>query len=661
MADLGSITLMLALALAAYAVVGSLVGQWRRAPELVVSARYATYLTPLMLGVATLALVSAFVNHNFELRYVAGHSNLAMDPWLTWVAFYAGNEGSMLFLALIFAGVAALAVWRASDEVRPALPYTTAVLMLITVFFVAVMMTMANPFVELPVVPADGQGINPLLTHFGMFIHPPLLMAGLIGLGIPFAFAMGHLMAGQTGDEWVDTARIWALVVWATLTVGLLLGAWWAYTILGWGGYWAWDPVENAGLLPWLPLTAFVHSIMVQRRRGMFRMWNMALIIMAWGFAMYGMFMNRGGPVPSVHSFGQSTMGWVFLIFLGVNLIGAFGLFFWRYSRLKSAAPLESHLSREAAFLLNNLLFLMIALVTLWGVVYPRVTDVFRGVTITVGRPYFDTVAGPLFLALIVLMGIGPLLPWRRASGNSLARLLRFPVAVGVATALVTVALGANSFIPALAFGVCGMALAGILREWARGTQVRHTKGESYPVAFTRLVASNRPRYGGYIAHIGIILLAFAATGSSFYSVQDDFSLAPGERAVLGDYEVEYISSTAEARADRIEYRADVVVYKGGEPIKRLQPGYAFYPAFSMASTRAGIRSSPVEDLYILASEFSDDGRALFKIRINPLIIWMWLAGPLFVLGTVVALWPERQKAAVAVSTLRARTVPATG
>jgi cytochrome c-type biogenesis protein CcmF len=287
------------------------------------------------------------------------------------------------------------------------------------------------------------------------------------------------------------------------------------------------------------------------------------------------------------------------------------------------------------------------------------VTDVFRGVTITVGRPYFDVIAGPLFLALVVLMGVGPLLPWRRASGQSLLRLMRIPIMVGLGTALVSVALGAESFIPALAFGVCGMAAAGIAREWAKGTQVRHKKGENYALAFTRLVSSNRPRYGGYIAHIGIIMVAFAATGSSFYSVQDDFSLAPGERAVLGDYEMEYLGSTTVVRSDRIEQRADVILYKNGEAVKQLQPGYAFYPSFSMAATRAGIRQTPVEDLYILASEFSEDGRALFRLHINPLIIWLWLAGPVMVFGTVVALWPERQKAAVAISALRVAPAPA--
>ena len=295
----------------------------------------------------------------------------------------------------------------------------------------------------------------------------------------------------------------------------------------------------------------------------------------------------------------------------------------------------------------------MIALVTLWGVVYPLVTDVFQGVIVTVGRPYYDIVAGPLFLALVALMGVGPLLPWRRASGGGLLRLLRFPIIVGVITAAIAVGLGARSFLPALAFGVCGLAAAGILREWLRGTLVRHERGEGYATAFGRLIMSNRPRYGGYIAHIGIVLLAFAATGSSFYSVQDDFSLAPGERAALGSYEVEFLGSAMQARSDRVEHRAAVMVYKDGEPLEQLNPGYAFYPAFSMAATRAGIRQTPVEDLYVLASEFTADGRALFRVHVNPLVIWLWIAGPIMVLGTVVSLWPERQRATVALPALR--------
>ena len=288
--------------------------------------------------------------------------------------------------------------------------------MLVLTFFLAVMAFMANPFDKLPFVPADGEGINPLLTHFGMFFHPPALMAGLIGITVPFAFALGSLLARQTGDEWVDPGRVWGIIAWVLLASGLLLGSWWAYTILGWGGYWFWDPVENAAFMPWLALTAFIHSIMVQKRRGMFRMWNIALINVAFGLALYGMFMNRGGSVPSVHSFGASSLGWVFLMFLVIGVIVPFAIFFWRYHLLKSAQNLDSMLSREAAFLVNNLLLLGIAFVTLWGTVYPLISRLTSGEEITVARPFYDQVNGPLMLALIFLMGIGPMLPWRRAN-----------------------------------------------------------------------------------------------------------------------------------------------------------------------------------------------------------------------------------------------------
>ena len=468
MTDLGKIAVLLTVALSAYAVVGSVVGARWRMPELVQSARSAAYVAPLMLVAATIVLVAAFVTHDFSVQYVAENSSRAMSQWLTWVAFYAGNEGSLLFLATIFAVLAAVAIARAPKRVAPSLPYTVAVLSIVTLFFSAVLATLASPFVEVASPPPDGRGINPLLTHPGMLVHPPMLMTGLIGVAIPFAFAFGHLASGRTGDEWVDPARVWGLVVWAILTIGLLLGAWWAYTILGWGGYWAWDPVENAGLLPWLPLTAFIHSIMVQRRRGMFRSWNIVLITVAWGMAMYGMFMNRGGSVPSVHSFAQSTLGWVFLLFLAFNVVVAFGVFFWRYGQLRSSAPVGSPLSREVAFLVNNVLFLLIALVTLWGVVFPLVSQVFRGVTVTVGRPFYDITTGPLFLALLLLMGVGPLIPWRRGSAQSLKRTLLLPAAAAAAVALVALVLGVRSLFPLLGLFACTVAGAAILREWAR-------------------------------------------------------------------------------------------------------------------------------------------------------------------------------------------------
>src|SRR5918992_1973663 len=363
--------------------------------------------------------------------------------------------------AFVLSVMSALAVWLAPARLREALPYTAATLMVIQTFFLAVMALMANPFAKLPVAPLDGQGINPLLTHFGMFFHPPALMAGLIGMSIPFAFALGSLIGGKTKDEWVDTGRTWGIITWALLASGLLLGSWWAYTILGWGGFWFWDPVENAALMPWLALTAFIHSIMVQKRRGMFRMWNIVLINVAFGLALYGMFMNRGGSVPSVHSFGASALGGIFLLFLAVGVIVPFGIFFWRYNLLKSAQSLDSTLSREASFLVNNLLLLGIAFVTLWGTVYPLISQL-GGQEITVARPFYDQVNGPLLLGLIFLMGVGPLLPWRRASLASLRRSLLLPGSAALGVVALLSVLGIRQPYALIGFGLCALVAAGI-------------------------------------------------------------------------------------------------------------------------------------------------------------------------------------------------------
>ena len=661
MADLGYITLLLALVLASYSVMGSLVGASRGAPQLVRSALNATYLAPIALGLSTVGLVGAFVSKDFQVQYVAEHSNRAMDPQYIWVAFYAGNEGSILFIAFALAVLAAVAVFFSPKALKPSLPYVNAVLMLVLVFFVAVMVFLANPFARLDFPPLDGRGINPLLTHPGMFIHPPMLMTGLISFTVPFAIAMGAMLSGRTGDEWVDAGRAWGILSWALLGIGLLLGAWWAYTILGWGGYWAWDPVENAGFMPWIVATAFIHSIMVQKRRGMFRMWNLALLIIAFGFAQFGMFINRGGPVPSVHSFGASTLGWIFLVFMGVTMLVSFAIFFWRYNSLKSAQTLESALSREGAFLVNNLLFLGVAFVTLWGVVYPLISELFQGETITVGQPFYNQVNGPIFLALIFLMGVAPFLPWRRASWRTVRQALLAPVAVAVLVVALLLALGVRNPYAVTAFGLCSFVTAGIVREWARGAISRHGRGESYPIAFARLIAGNRPRYGGYVVHLAVVLLALGVAGSSFYGIQRDVALSPGETTEIGGYSIKYIGSSAVDKVDRVEARTEVHVFRGDSFLGAYYPKRDFYPSFNMASTQAAIRSTPVEDLYIIPGELLDDGRALFRIFVNPLVMWMWVAGPLLILGVLVALWPQREPATLYARAPVGEAVPQSG
>ena len=646
MADLGAISLWIALALAAYSTVGSVAGKLRLSPALVESAQSAMYAAGLALMVATLSLVVSFISRDFEIAYVAAHSDLAMANKFTWVAFYAGNEGSLLYIATILSIMSAVAVWRAPEKFKDALPYTTAILMLTLTFFVAVMAVMANPFDKLPFVPLDGDGINPLLTHFGMFFHPPALMAGLIGITVPFAFAIGSLLAGKTGDEWVDAGRVWGMVSWVLLAGGLLLGSWWAYTILGWGGFWFWDPVENAAFMPWLGITAFIHSIMVQKRRGMFRMWNIVLINVAFGLALYGMFMNRGGSVPSVHSFGASQLGWIFLLFLAVGVIVPFAIFIWRYPLLKSVQNLDSMLSREAAFLVNNMLLLAIAFVTLWGTVYPLLSRLTNDEEITVARPFYDQVNGPLMLGLVFLMGVGPLIPWRKAGMASLRRSLLPPVVGGLLTVGILAALGLHKDYALIAFGLATFVTTGILMEWFRGTRSRHlNSGENYAAAFCRLITANRPRYGGYIVHLSVVMVTLGIVGTSFFGVQRDVVLSIGESTTINDYELVYLGTVEVPKSNRTEFTSTVQVFRDGELLDTLRTKRAFYPSFNMAATAAAIRSTPVEDLYVVPSENLPDGSVGFRVLVNPLIWWMWVAGPVMVLGTVIALWPQKIRA----------------
>ena len=649
--DAGQLALPISMLAAAYASTGSLLGGWQRVPTLVLSARYSLYTVPILLTISTAALVYAFVDHDFSVRYVAENSNLAMPTKYTWVAFYAGNAGSLLFIALAFSLVSVVAVLNLAKKLKHTAPFSTGIMALVLTFFLAIITFLANPLERLSFVPQDGQGINPLLVHFGMFIHPPVQMTGLISVALPFAIAMGALLAGRGGrDEWVDIGRLWGMVSWLILTIGLLLGSWWAYTILGWGGYWAWDPVENSALMPWLAMTAFVHSIMVQKRRGMFRMWNIMLVAIAFTLAQMGMFINRGGPVPSVHSFAQSTMGWLFLAFMGLTLLGSLAAFAWKMNTLRSQETLDSMFSRESAFLTQNVLFLAVAFITLWGTIYPVITQASQDVTITVGEPFFNRVNGPILLVIVILMGIGPLLPWRRATWSLVLKTIRVPLVFALLTTIVLVISGIHRPIAVIATAIVTITIVGIIHEWIRGTRSRHRKGESLPTAFIRLLSGNRPRYGGYIVHLAISVLAIGAIGSSFYEIQRDFVMTPGETQSLGNYTFNYLSFDKTSFSDRDEVKARFSVRKGERDIGTMDARRSFYHDFKMASTRAAIRSTPIEDFYIVPSEFQKDGRTVFRIYINPLVWWMWAAGPIFVLGTLLAISPKREPDAIALT-----------
>ena len=671
MADLGAMALLLGLALSAYSVIGSAIGVKIGMPALIVSARRALYMTTLAAAVASAALINAFVQNDFSIKYVADHSNSVMERAFVWVAFYSGNEGSLLYIVLALGVMSALAIRFAPKRMAPSMPWTIAVLAVVQLFYFFVLSFFASPFELLETIPVDGRGINPLLTHPGMFSHPPMLMGGLIAITIPFAFASGALISGNYGDDWVDVARVSAILSWGVLGAGLLLGAWWAYTILGWGGYWAWDPIENVALMPWLVLTAFIHSIMVQKRRGMFRMWNVALLNIAFVLAQLGMFINRGGPVVSVHSFASSTLGVIFLSFMLLSLVFAFGLFLWRMPQLKSERAMESFMSREASFLVNNFLLLSVVAVTLWGVVFPLFSDLARDVSVSVSAPYFNRANGPILLGIVLMMGVGPLLPWRKSSARSLKKWFIWPVAIGVLTIVVLVAFGVKRPVAIFSFGVVAFVATSIMQEWWRGTAARHRGGENWALAWWRLVNGNRPRHGGYIVHLSILMLGLGIIGTNFYQQRTDGALALGESLVIDNYRIEYVDNGNSNRPDRIAQWADMSIYridtadyaaeisfaraqgsdgftlKDSTPrpndrlIGQIQPWHGFYPDFNMASVRSGIRSTIVEDLYVIPRDFLSDGRVSLAVSINPLAWWLWASGPFFILGTMVALWPQ--------------------
>jgi len=671
MADLGLMSVLLGLALSAYAAIASVVGVKKRMPELLVSSSRSLHMTTLVTVVASLALITAFVQNDFSIKYVSDHSNTVMDRAFVWVAFYAGNQGSLLFILLVLAVASSLSVWLAPKRLARSMPWTIAILGATQFFYFFVLAFYASPFELNDVGPLDGRGINPLLTHPGMFSHPPLLMGGLITITIPFAFASGALIAGNYGDDWIDVARVTSIISWGVLGTGMLLGAWWAYTILGWGGYWAWDPIENVALMPWLVMTAFIHSIMVQKRRGMFRMWNIAMLNIGFVLAQLGMFINRGGPVVSVHSFASSTLGVIFLSFMMISLVFAFALFLWRMPELKSDRAMESFMSREASFLINNFLFLAVMAVTLWGVLFPLFSDLARDVSVSVSAPYFDRANGPILLGIVLMMGVGPLLPWRKSSARSLKQWFVWPTIIGIITIIVLVLLGVKRPVAILSFGVVAFVAAAILEEWWRGTVSRHRAGDNWALAWWRLVNGNRPRHGGYIVHISILMLGLGIIGTNFYQQRTDGALGLGESLVIDNYRVEYVSNGDASRSDRIAQWAEMSVFNidrqdyiqefefaeaqgadgftikdsslrpNDEYIGQIEPWHGFYLDFNMASVRSGIRSTIAEDLYVIPRDFLSDGRVSLAVSINPLAWWLWASGPFFVIGTMVALWPQ--------------------
>ncbi|MDP2726506.1 MAG: cytochrome c-type biogenesis CcmF C-terminal domain-containing protein, partial [Dehalococcoidia bacterium] len=507
-----------------------------------------------------------------------------------------------------------------------------------------VMIFAANPFEGLPYVPPHGQGLNHFLLNMGMFFHPSTLYLGYVGFTVPFAFAIAALITGRLGDEWIRSTRRWTLFAWFFLGMGNLFGAQWAFVELGWGGYWGWDPVESASFMPWMVGTAYLHSVMIQQRRGMLKVWNMVLVITTFILAIFGTLLTRSGILSSVHTFSQSAVGPLFIALIGLLIVFSFGLLFDRLPRLRSDNDLDSLVSREASFLINNLLLVGIAFAVFWGTVFPLISEAVRGVKITVGPPFFSTVTGPILLALIVVMGICPLIGWRKATLDNLLRNFLYPMAGAVAIVPILFTIGVRAPYALAAFAASGFVVGALLLEFVRGVKARHrSSGQGHFRALFALIWGNKPRYGGYIIHLGIILIAIGVAASQFYGTSVEETLRPGESLNIRQYTLTFKGMEQFNTRTRRVTAASLDVYENGKKIDTMTSSKAFYKQEENPTTEVAIRTTLLEDLYIIFASWEGD-MASFKVLVNPMIVWIWIGGVVMLFGTIVAYWPDSRE-----------------
>jgi cytochrome c-type biogenesis protein CcmF len=639
MAFLGTYGLMLGLVLSVGGAVTAAVGARTDRPALVQTARRIAFAVLATMVVVDGAMLAALLSNDFTLRYVADNSSRETPVFFKVLSLWAADDGSLLFWNLILAGYVAAVAIRFRRYRPPTFPYALSVLFGVQAFYLLLVNGPARPFGTLAQAAADGRGPAPLLqNHPLMAVHPPFLYLGFIGFTVPFAFGVAALLAGTGSDAWVSIIRRWTLLVWCFLTVGLVLGALWSYSVLGWGGYWAWDPVENVALLPWLVATAFLHSIMLQERRGMARLWNIALVIGAFALTTFGTFLTRGSVLSSVHAFAQSAVGPAYLTFLGLVLLGGFGLVAWRLPMLRTPARLESTVSREAAIVGNNMLLLAATAIILLGTVLPLVVEALTGDQITVGGPYFQSALAPVFLLVLVLAGTAPLLPWRAVNRERAVRRLRLPVLAAALVIVGTSLAGLRDLYAVAGFGAATLVLVGNGQEIASGLAVgrRHS-------GVLRTLARGRRRYAGLTVHIGLALLAIGITASSNLAEQTQVTLRTGESTVFADHTLRYAGLETDQQAQRVVLTARVDVSGSGP----LTPRMNLYPAASEPIGSPSIHRGVLRDLYASVISLQDDGNsATFRFYRNPGITWLWIGGVVMALGGAAAAWPARRRRA---------------
>ncbi len=649
---LGQFALWTAFVLGLWSAGLAFLAPWQQRPDVALTVRRGAYGVFAALFVAAICLWKGIFAHDFNIEYVASYTSRNLPEYYLISAFWAGQKGSLLFWAVVLSIFGALAQVLTPKRHEGLLPYVAGITNLVAAFFIAVMLfgEHANPFERLAFTPPDGRGLNPQLQNPGMVAHPPMLYLGYISLTVPFAFAIAALLARKLDAGWIIAMRKWALASWLFLSVGITIGMWWAYVELGWGGVWAWDPVENASFHPWLTLTAFLHSVMIQEKRGMLKRWNMGLIIGTYLLSIFGTFITRSGVIASVHSFTQSSVGYFFLAFLLVTAVVSFTLLYTRWPELEPEAKLESMVSRESAFLFNNLALVGIAFSVLWGTLFPIVSEAVRGTKITVGPPFFNRVNVPLGLFLLFLTGVGPLIAWRKASARNLQRQFVVPGLAFVVTLAATFALGLRGY-PVMTVALAAFVLGTVAQEFGRGIRARmRMHAENVVTATGRLLARNRRRYGGYIVHVGVVIYFVAFVGLAFQA-KTSAELVPGEEVTLRspyghDVTFKYLGTSQLAQLNRRVSAATMQVSRDGKPIgtivsEKRQHIDSFGNKLFEPSTEVGLKSNLQEDLYVVYTGTPDGTeRAQFSIIINPLVSWFWIGGAVLVLGGLLAMWP---------------------
>ena len=642
MTEIGYSSVLTAFFLSGYSALIAFFGIRGRQGNLVASAENAAYAVFGFLTIGSFVLIYALVTRDFQIEYVARYTSNGLPMTYTIAAFYAGQKGSLLLWGWLLSIFAAIVTFQNRKKNRELLPYVLTVLMTVTMFFTFLMVFVTNPFETFNYRPPDGQGLNPLLQNPGMLLHPPTLFIGYVGLTVPFGFAIAALITGRLDAVWIKSTRKWTIVAWFFLTAGNMLGMEWAYVELGWGGYWAWDPVENASFMPWIIATAYLHSVMIQEKRGMLKVWNIVLIIFSFLMTLFGTFITRSGLIASVHSFGESSLGWIFLIFLIASLLISLTLLIRRLPQLKSKNQLDSFFSKESSFLYNNLLLVGIAFTVLWGTLFPIISEAIRGVKISVGPPFFNAVITPIGLGLLFLMGICPLIAWRRSSVSNFFKKFFIPSTAAVAGAFVLFIVGIRPFYTLISYALCIFVLITLFFEFFYGIRTRHSVfKEVYHKALWNLVVRNKRRYGGYVVHFGVVLV-FISLSANTFNLEKQITLKKGELFSFKEYKIRYDSLVNYPTAIKHVVAATLSIFNNEHKVAVLVPEKTLFKSQEQPTTEVAIHTTLKEDLYVILAGYGEDWITL-KVLINPLVVWLWIGGVVMGLGTLIVMLPDRR------------------